>query len=676
MKQGCWTAMVLVVLAVGAPVAKAGDTFMKPTPEELAMKELPGYPGVPAVVLYREQVTMDDLHVVQHYDRIKVLTEEGKKYANVELSFVSLYDVGDNDFTDDKKIGEIMGRTIHADGTIIPFTGKPYLKTMESTKSVKYRAKVFTLPDVEVGSIVEYRYTTRYDDHAFESPDWYIQGDLYLKAAHYEWYPTTQELVDSKQRPINAVSWFPLLPPGAKIDRSEKMNPGPLGGKTHTYALDVKDVPPLVEEELEPPVKSYSYRVLFNFTAYRSLDDYWKSEGKEWSKRVDSFADPNSSLRAETEKVVAGATTPEEKLRKIYARVMELENTRFTRKRDQREDKAEGEKVKTAADVLKLGRGSSYQLTELFLGMARAAGLKAYAMYVPDRSVELFTPNWLSFEQFDDLIAIVNVDGKDVYLDPGWRYVPYGHLAWQHTLVEGLRQADGGTVFGRTSSDSYKDNRTTRIAMLSMDEKGAVTGKIDMTYTGTAAVNRRHRALSGDDESLHHALQTSMEDKLPKSLEVKVGAIENLTDYEKPLKVSYTVTGTMGTPTGKRLLMPADIFLAGASATFPHEKREQPVYFEYPELVQDALRVSFPKGFALEAVPVADKFMFLNQEAYDITVTADATSFTTKRDHIQGEALVPVKDYETLRKFYSQFESKDKESVVLKMVPVETASAP
>jgi len=59
-----------------------------------------------------------------------------------------------------------------------------------------------------------------------------------------------------------------------------------------------------------------------------------------------------------------------------------------------------------------------------------------------------------------------------------------------------------------------------------------------------------------------------------------------------------------------------------------------------------------------------------------MTVTADAGGFTTRRNHIQGEALVQTKDYATLRQFYAQLESKDKESVVLKVVPAETAATP
>ena len=51
---------------------------------------------------------------------------------------------------------------------------------------------------------------------------------------------------------------------------------------------------------------------------------------------------PNGDLKKATQDVIAGATTPDEKLHKIYAAVMALENTNYTRVRDAREEKAEG----------------------------------------------------------------------------------------------------------------------------------------------------------------------------------------------------------------------------------------------------------------------------------------------------------------------------------------------
>lgn len=660
-----------------APMASAygSDSFVKPTKEELAMTSLPGYPGAAAVVLYREEITKDDMHSVLHYDRIKVLTDEGKKYANVELGFFSTTDTGE--WTgDDKTVESIVGRTIHSDGTVIPFTGKPYLKTIVKAEGVKHQAKVFTMPDVEVGSIIEYRYATRYSDYAYEAPDWYIQGDLFLKSAHFSWYPTTRDLHDERGE-INTISWFPILPAGAKIQRQELPATTASNGRgQQIYDLVVKDIPPQPKEEYMPPIASYSYRVLFNFSSYRTADEFWKGEGKSWFKKADSFANPNSALTKATQVITEGANTPEEKLQKIYAATMGLENTDYTREREAREDKANGlGKLNSAAEVLEHKRGNANQITELFTGMARAAGLSVDLMLVPNRSKQIFVPSWLSMRQFDDVIAIVNLNGKDEFFDPGSRYCAYKHLAWEHTFVNGLREKDGGTVFTQTVGDSYVDNQTARVANLNMDKDGQITGKINFTYTGAAALRWRQEALRGDDESTKHDLRTSVEEILPKTLEVKVLEVKNLDSYEKPLEVAYEVKGTIGTPTGKRILMPADLFLSDTSATFPHEKRELAVYFHYPRMVQDALRINFHEGFVVEAVPTTAKFDLQKTGTYSMAVTSTPTSFTTRRTFAFNNIFVLPPDYGQLRGFYSQFESNDQQNVVLKAAPAVTASA-
>src|SRR5215468_697668 len=113
------------------------------------MTSQPEVPGAAAVYLYKEETTDDSLHSWSVYVRLKVLTEKGKEHANVELGYGSHHDGGG--FT----VGDIAGRTIHPDGTIIPFTGKPYEKLIEKTHEYKRMAKVFTLPDVQVGSIIE-----------------------------------------------------------------------------------------------------------------------------------------------------------------------------------------------------------------------------------------------------------------------------------------------------------------------------------------------------------------------------------------------------------------------------------------------------------------------------------------------------------------------------------------
>ncbi|HEY4009929.1 MAG TPA: DUF3857 and transglutaminase domain-containing protein [Acidobacteriaceae bacterium] len=630
------------------------------------MTSLPGYPGAAAVVLFREQITNDDSHATYFHERVKILTEDGKKYANVELPYTK--SSGEWGWIgNDRDISEISGRTIHPDGTIVPFSGKPYVKTLETETldhgTAKRQAAVFTLPDVTVGSIIEYRYASRINEYFYNVPDWIIQGNLYVKSAHYEWSTNGNW----------PITWFPILPPGAHIEHHQ-FGSNAIGLR-HTFELSINDVPPQVEEEFMPPIANYSYRVLFYFVRANSADDFWKVAGKDWFHDANSFSNPNSDLTTATQQIIAGATTGDEKLRKIYAAVEQLENTDYTREHERREDKANGlAKLNHSSDVLKNKRGSSTELTELFVGMARAAGIKAELMLVPNRSEGFFIPSFLSLGQFSDVIAVVNVDGKDQFLDPGSRFCPYGKLAWQHTFVQGLREKDKEVVFDKTPLPAFSDNQTVRVANLSMDSTGHISGTVDLAFIGSPAVEWRQEALTGDEDSLKHNLRSTLEEMIPKSLEITGLTISALEDYEHPLKVTYNVSGSFGAWTGKRLLLPADLFLSGSHASFPEEKRDLAVYFHYPKQVLDALRITFPSNLTLEAAPSATKLGLPGKGLYALSVESNPTSFTTKRTFVFNDILVLPTSYTQLRSFYSELEANDQQSIILKS-PIAPAPA-
>src|SRR5207245_2297562 len=117
--------------------------------EELAMKSLPSAPGAPAAVL--EWIRYDDHPAASTsvYVRIKVFAEEGRQYADVEVPYPSAYPAYGY-------VAGIEGRTTHADGTIVPFDGKVYDKLLLKKGGTSWRAKTFTLADVQPGSILEY----------------------------------------------------------------------------------------------------------------------------------------------------------------------------------------------------------------------------------------------------------------------------------------------------------------------------------------------------------------------------------------------------------------------------------------------------------------------------------------------------------------------------------------
>ena len=668
--------MLLATLVGAASPLLRADQWTAPTKEELSMTSIPEVPGAAAVYLNKEETTEDKLHAWSIYVRLKVLTEKGKDYANVELKY------GSSNSGGGYSVSDIAGRTIHPDGTIIPFTGKPYEKLIEKTKGYegfKYMAKVFTLPDVEVGSIIEYRYSIRYDDNYYISPDWYIQSELFLRKGRYVWKPTSQQVISKRQgreQLTNTIGWFPVLPAGAEVKQTRLPSVGFDQGQI-ILELNVHDVPPAPKEEYMPPISAFTYRVLFYYSPYRTGEEFWKTEGKFWSKDTDKFIGPGPKVTAAVHELTAPSDTADQKLRKLYAAVMQLENTNFTREHDKVEDKAAGlHEVHSTDDILDRKRGSSNQLAELFIAMARAAGMKAYAFTVTNRDRSIFTKGYLNTAQLDDIVAVVNLDGKEQFFDPGSRYCPYGQLEWKHTFAGGLRQVDGGTAMAETMGQPYTASRIQRVANLAMDEHGEVSGTVKMTYMGAPAITWRHRSLGGDQASLERELRTSVEHILPGGMEVKVASIDKLTSYEEPLTVTFNVKGPIGAPTGKRLLIPGDLFVSNEKASFPHEKREIPVYFEYNHMVQDAVRIHLPASIKVESMPTADKQQFQQFALYNLTAESASDSITVRRNFVLGEFVFMPKEYPELRAFYNKMEIKDQESVVLTASPVASAAKP
>lgn len=662
------TVFLAVLFYAVAPLF--ADQWTTPTKEELAMTSQEGYPGIAGVYLNREEITEDKLHMWSVYVRLKILTEKGKDYANVELKY------GSSNSGGGYTVNDISGRTIHPDGTTIPFTGKPYEKLIEKTQGYegyKYMAKVFTMPDVEVGSIIEYRYSLRYDDNYYISPDWFIQSDLYLRKGHYVWKPTSKQLVSrrgGREQITNSIGWFPILPPDAKVQqvRLPPVSPDPDGQLV--LSLDVHNVPPAPYEEHMPPISSFTYRVLFYYTPYRSSDEFWQSEGKYWSKERDKFIGPGPKVTNAAHEFTTSSDTPEQKLRKLYAAVMQLENTDFTREHERAEDKAAGlHEIHNTDDILDRKRGTSDQLAELFVAMARAAGMKAYLFAVTNRDRSLFTNAYLNMSQLDDYIAVVNVDGKELFFDPGSRFCPYGHLDWKHTFAGGIRQVENGTAIASSPGEPYTFSRTQRIAELKMDEHGEVTGIVKMTYMGAPALAWRHRSLRGDEESFRRELHANLEHLLPGGMDIKVTNISQLENYEQPLTVEYNIKGPIGSPTGKRLFVPADIFVSNAKPVFPHEKRELAVYFDYPHMVQDAIRIHLPLSIKAESIPAPDKQMFEKYAVYTLSNEQKPDSVTIRRNFSLGDLLFETKEYPALRSFYSKVESKDQENIVLTNSP-------
>lgn len=667
--------VVAAALAL-APLVCAGQKFQEPTKEELQMTSDPKAPGAPAVFLYREKTTDNYNHYISLHARIKVLTELGKEWATVEVPYSGT-----------GRPPSIEGRTIHADGTVIPLTGSGADLLVEKNFRGHMNARVFTLPSVEVGSILEYRWTLPISDSSVTGitddmrgfvdsalagsiPYWDVQQDLFIHKERFYYNPLgdlernvigNQSIVhfNSNGEVANYLLYSARLPAGAHVDVSPKQD----------YTLVAEDIPAFLSEAYAPPEESRRYGVRFYYSPYLNGDTFWNNEGKRWSKEIEQFSEATPDLKAAAAQITTGAATDEEKARKIYDAVQALDNTAYSHERSEAERAQQGfrRQVKSAQQVWAEKSGNPREIASLYLALVRAAGLQADAMGVADRSRRIFDPGYLALDQLAGRLVVLHLGGNDVFTDPGEKLLPFGQLHWTHTLSGGLLQtASGVSRDAVTPPNNPKDAITGNTAVLTLDAQGGVTGTVKLLMNGPEALRWRQLNLTAGTAEVQTELNIALSKLLPQGIGAEITGIKGLDTSAGFVEVSAQVNGKLGTATGKRLLVPEFFFETRPHVEFVQEnERVAPVDLHYAEQVIDDVVYHFPPGFTMESAPQQVQLPWPEHAVLVVKTQPGSGTIDIKHIFARGFVILEAKGYPALRDYYQKIATIDQQQLVL-----------
>jgi hypothetical protein len=641
MRIPAFVRIFLLLLAFASPALLRAQ-FRDSTPEELKMTADPKAPGAAAVYLYREEICNDEQQTYSYYERIKVLTDKGKEMATISLPYVP----------GSQKVTDVKGRTIHADGVIVPLTASPEDLMDFKVKKIQENTIVFTLPAVEVGSILEYRVTLRFNE-SMPLPTWDIQQPYFVHKAHYS--------LHFANRSYDSLMYSYRIDSGAK-----------LVNKKDDYILDLDDVPPLPDEDWMPPLNVFKWRMEFYLSSFKSGKDFWEYADKSWADAVQEFTHPNGFLKTYVAQIVAPADSDEQKARKIYAAVQKLDNTSFSRQKSRAERKKEKIKdVNNAGDVWKQQSGYDDNIARLYVALARAAGLKVWPMKVVDRNRAIFDASYLSTYQLDDYIVIVELGGKDVYLDPGQKMCPFGSLHWKHTLATGLRLTEKGAVTANTPAGGFKESAVMPSADLTIDADGGVKGTVRVVMNGPEALHWRQLALGNDETEVSKQFIEALRNDLPEGVQADFDHFQALDDSTVNLVAFVNVSGSLGSVTGKHLFLPGLFFDSRAKHPFvAQDKRLTPIDLHHPTLEQEDVVYHLPAGYTVESAPKIPDLLWTNHAVLRMNSTVKTGSVEVQRTFARNFTLLGASDYNELHDFYLKIAAADHQPLVLTRTPV------
>ena len=607
----------------------------------------PKAPGASAIILFRE-VDRDDNRFTPHEDsyfRIKILKDDGLKYANVEVVFEKAF----------QDVVNIHARTIRPNGNIVDFDGKVFEKTIVKNRGRAFLVKTFNLANVEVGSIIEYFYTIDFKEHYVYDSHWILSEELYTKAARFSLKPFT-----------NPSNQFHLRWSWQSLPAGSSPKQGPQGG---IVEMDAHDIPAFEPEDFMPPEDEMKSRVDFIYDEdlpENDSDKYWKRFGKKKNGALEGFIGKHKAMEEAVAKTVSPSDPPEVKLRKLYDRVQQIRNTSYEIQKTEQEEKRDKEKaIANVEDIWKRGYGDGVQLTWLYLALAKAAGFEAYGCWVSDRRQYFFEPKLMQSAKLDANVVLVKLNGKELYFDPGGAFTPFGMLTWSETGVMGLKlDGDGGTWI-RTTLPEATESQIRREAKLKLSDTGDLEGQLTVTYTGLEAMYRRLEQRHEDDTARKKYLEESLKNQIPAAAELELTNKPDWASTGTPLVavLDLKIPG-WASSAGKRAMLPVGFFSAHEKHVFEHTNRVFPIYFEYPYSKIDDVSVELPAAWQVSSIP-PQKTQDAKALVYDLKVdNANGTLRVVRKLNVDV-LILDTKYYTTVRNFFQVVRTGDEQQILL-----------
>lgn len=606
-------------------------------------------------------------HVFKRKRRVLILNKNAFALAEVR---VRLY-VENAEYAE--KCGDIDASTYNLEGGKIVVSKLDKKDIFEDKIDIHHVEKVFTLPAVKEGSLIEYSYSVN-SDFNFNLPYWQFQTNDYpclwsemnVEIPNLLIYAFRRQGYDSFYLSKSSVSHKSY-----NITDPNKENPSyaavsrdlSVSTNTNIHRWVMKDVP-----GLNIGINDSYISTPFNYVDLIEFQEYQNSNGQEVEDVVSNWKSATQTLLNTSDfggVVNQDISWFDSDLKKIVGErndVLGSAKNIFYYVKDNFACTGRGIFAnKSLANIYRAKSGNVAEINMFLTAALRQHQIPAELVILRTRSNGYNSNTYPMIDKIDYVLCRANIAGDIYYLDASNSLLGFGKIPLEcyNGYARVISSSHPDSVYFYSETISEKKNTS---VIIINDDKGYPSGTLQTTPGYFESYDLRQQVAKQSTKEYFKNIKTLY----GSDYQLENMGIDSLSKLEFPVKIYYDFN--------IKSINNGDIFYFNPMLSealkgnpFKANERKFPVEMPYPIDQMYVLNMEIPTGYVVEELPKSVKLAYNGNEGlFEYLIAKDENSVQLK-SHIKLDRTNFLPDeYNTLRSFFADIVKKQSEQIVFK----------
>jgi hypothetical protein len=585
---------------------------------------------------------------VSRHKRIKILKNDGLEWAKVTIRLYRASSGKDED------LSSLRASTFNMENGKLVETkfSKKDLLTEEESKN--YTLKKFALPNVKVGSIIEYEYTCT-SPFFWILEDWYFQDEI--PVIWSELRTVIPEFFDFNR----AAGGYIIASINEESRTSFRIAASQTDYSNYCQRIVYQDIPAFKNEELITTPYDYYARIEFDLRSVHFPNSIIENYSTTWDKIAENLMeDENFGLALNRHGIVKELS---DQINQGDSVMVKINKAVQLIKAQMKWDESYGVSTrKTLREAYNKNQGNMAEVNLLLVNLLRSVGVDANPVLFSTRkhgAVKLYCPK---ISAFNGVLACAKVNGKNILIDGTLAFYKPGELPPAYINGNGMIIYEKRIEWiPLLESEQYA---TVSMSTLKVED-GKVKAEITQNNYSSSASNLRSKiAKLGKQQYIEDFIKKTSD------WDIKEYAIDNEGDNTKPLVEKVVVDNfNQVDASGDMIYIPSMVSAEKETNPFISDTRLYPIDFAVPVSEKNILNIAIPEGYVVEELPKDLKLMLPDNAATFVYMTRKTGS------NIQVSATFKItrtfylpSEYQLLKEFYKNVVAKNGEQIVLKKI--------